>query len=132
MARAVSTFLMFEGVAEEAMNFYVSLFSDAEVIRIERYGAGERGRENSVKKADFRLGKQNFTCSDSAVQHAFSFTPSMSIFVDCENEAELDTLYQHLSTDGEVLMPLGKYWFSTKFGWVNDHFGVSWQLNLDQ
>jgi predicted 3-demethylubiquinone-9 3-methyltransferase (glyoxalase superfamily) len=130
MARAVSTFLMFEGVAEEAMNFYVSLFSDAEVKRIERYGPGEQGREGSVKKADFRLGKQHLICSDSSVQHAFSFTPSMSIFVDCENEAELDTVYQRLSTDGEVLMPLDKYWFSAKFGWVNDRFGVSWQLNL--
>jgi predicted 3-demethylubiquinone-9 3-methyltransferase (glyoxalase superfamily) len=130
MARAVSTFLMFEGVAEEAMNFYVSLFSDAEVKRIERYGPGEQGREGSVKKADFRLGKQHLICSDSSVQHAFSFTPSMSIFVDCENEAELDTVYQRLSTDGEVLMPLDKYWFSAKFGWVNDRFGVPWQLNL--
>jgi predicted 3-demethylubiquinone-9 3-methyltransferase (glyoxalase superfamily) len=130
MARAVSTFLMFDGVAEEAMNFYVSLFSDAEVTRIERYGPGEQGRKGSVRRADFRLGKQNFICIDSPVKHAFSFTPSISVFVDCESEAELDTVYERLSADGAVLMPLGNYGFSAKFGWVNDRFGVSWQLNL--
>jgi len=64
------------------------------------------------------------------VKHAFTFTPSMSIFVDCENEAELHEAFKQLSEGGKVLMPLDSYGFSSKFWWVSDRFGVSWQLNL--
>ena len=67
---------------------------------------------------------------DSPVKHDFTFTPSMSIFVDCEDEGELIKAFNQLSSEGEVLMPLDNYGFSTKFGLVNDRFGVSWQLNL--
>ena len=130
MARAVATFLMFDGVAEEAMNFYVSLFKGSAITRIERYGRGEQGAEGSVKRADISLGGHNLICFDSPVKHNFTFTPAISIFVDCENEAELDEAFNQLSAGGEVLMPLDNYGFSTKFGWVNDRFGVSWQLNL--
>jgi predicted 3-demethylubiquinone-9 3-methyltransferase (glyoxalase superfamily) len=122
---------MFDGVAEAAMNFYVSLFKGSEVRKVERYGPGEQGKEGSIKIADFTVGGQRFRCIDSPVKHAFSFTPSMSIFVDCEDEAELDEAYKELSAGGEVLMPVGDYGFSAKFGWVNDRFGVSWQLNLE-
>jgi predicted 3-demethylubiquinone-9 3-methyltransferase (glyoxalase superfamily) len=122
---------MFDGVAEEAMNFYVSLFKGSEVSNVERYGPGEQGIGGSVKIADFILGGQHFRCIDSPIKHAFSFTPSMSIFVDCEDEAELDEAFKELSAGGEVLMPVGDYGFSAKFGWVNDRFGVSWQLNLE-
>ena len=131
MARTVTPFLMFYGVAEEAMNFYVSLFKGSEVSNVERYGPGEQGIEGSIKIADFILGGQHFRCIDSPIKHAFSFTPSMSIFVDCEDEAELDEAFKELSAGGEVLMPVGDYGFSAKFGWVNDRFGVSWQLNLE-
>ena len=130
MARAIATFLMFEGVAEEAMNFYVSLFKGSEIRRIERYGPGEHGTEGSVKKADFTLGGHQLSCIDSSVKHGFTFTPSISIFVDCEDETELDRAFNQLSAGGAILMPLGNYGFSTKFAWVNDRFGVSWQLNL--
>jgi predicted 3-demethylubiquinone-9 3-methyltransferase (glyoxalase superfamily) len=64
------------------------------------------------------------------VKHQFSFTPSFSIFVTCDTEEELDNLYEKLLIDGQALMPLGDYGFSKKFGWLNDRFGVSWQLNL--
>jgi len=64
------------------------------------------------------------------VKHAFTFTPSISIFVDCEDEAERGKAFRQLSEGGEVLMPLDNYGFSTKLGWVNDRFKVSWQLNL--
>lgn len=130
MARAIATFLMFEGKAEEAMRFYVSLFKGSEVRKIERYGAGEPGPEGSVKKADFTLAGHAMSCIDSPAKHAFTFTPSISLFVDCEDEAELDRAFQQLSEGGGVLMPLGNYGFSKKFAWVNDRFGVSWQLNL--
>ena len=131
MARTVTPFLMFYGVAEEAMIFYVSLFKGSEVSNVERYGPGEQGIEGSIKIADFILAGQRFRCIDSPIKHAFSFTPSMSIFVDCEDEAELDEAFKELSAAGEVLMPAGDYGFSAKFGWVNDRFGVSWQLNLE-
>jgi predicted 3-demethylubiquinone-9 3-methyltransferase (glyoxalase superfamily) len=130
MARRITTFLMFAGVAEEAMNFYVSLFGDSEIQRVERYGPGEQGAEGTVKQAAFTLAGRDFMCIDSPVKHAFTFTPSMSLFVDCESEAELEAAFGRLSTGGGVLMPLGDYGFSTRFGWVNDRFGVSWQLNL--
>jgi predicted 3-demethylubiquinone-9 3-methyltransferase (glyoxalase superfamily) len=130
MARAVSTFLMFEGVAEQAMNLYVSLFKDSTVTRIERFGPGEQGAEGTVKQAAFTLCGHNLICFDSFVKHGFTFTPSISLFVDCESEAELDAAFKELSADGQVLMPLDNYGFSTKFGWVNDRFGVSWQLNF--
>jgi predicted 3-demethylubiquinone-9 3-methyltransferase (glyoxalase superfamily) len=131
MARTVATLLMFDGVAEEAMSFYVSLFRGSEITRIERHGPGEQGAEGSVTRANFTLGGQDLICFDSPVKHDFTFTPSISIFVDREDEAELDEAFTQLSADGEVLMPLGNYGFSAKFGWVNDRFGVSWQLNLD-
>jgi predicted 3-demethylubiquinone-9 3-methyltransferase (glyoxalase superfamily) len=130
MARKVTTHLMFEGVAEEAMNFYVSLFRGSEILQMERYGPGEQGAEGSVKIATFTLGGQEFICIDSPIKHDFTFTPSMSLFVNCESEAELEELFRRLSAGGVVLMPLDNYGFSTKIGWVKDRFGPSWQLNL--
>lgn len=131
MPHTVATFLMFEeGVAEEAMIFYVSLFAGSKVERIERWGPGEQGTEGSLKRALFTVGGHNLVCFDSPVKHAFTFTPSISIAVDCEDEAELEEAFAQLSAGGEVLMPLDDYGFSARFGWVNDRFGVSWQLNL--
>jgi predicted 3-demethylubiquinone-9 3-methyltransferase (glyoxalase superfamily) len=130
MARKITTHLMFEGVAEEAMNFYVSLFPGSEVVQVERYGPGEHGAEGTVKIATFTLAGQEFHCIDSPVKHGFTFTPSISLFVDCESEAELDEVFSKLSAGGQVLMPLDNYGFSTRFGWVKDRFGPSWQLNL--
>ena len=130
MARSVTPFLMFEGTAEEAMRFYVTLFQDSEVKHMERYGSGERGKEGSVKRADFTIAGQDVICIDSPVQHAFTFTPAVSLFVECESEGELDAAFAQLSAGGAILMSPGNYGFSTKFAWVNDRFGVSWQINL--
>ncbi len=130
MSQKITTFLMFEGVAEEAMSCYVSLFDDAEVLAITRYGPDEAGAEGSVMHATFRLADQEYMAIDSSVQHAFTFTPSMSLYVQCETEAEIERLFAALSEKGETLMPLDSYGFSTRFGWVSDRFGVSWQLNL--
>jgi predicted 3-demethylubiquinone-9 3-methyltransferase (glyoxalase superfamily) len=130
MARAVATLLMFEGSAEEAMTFYVGLFRNAAIGHVERYGPGEPGPEGTIKKADFTIAGHALSCIDSPIKHAFTFTPSVSLFVDCEDEAELDAAFARLAEGGRVLMPLGSYGFSTKFAWVADRFGVSWQLNL--
>ena len=130
MARTVATHLMFEGVAEEAMNFYASLFGGSEIKEVERYGNDEQGAEGSVKRATFTLCGREFICIDSPIKHNFTFTPSISLFVDCESEAEIEETFSRLSSGGQVLMPLDNYGFSTKFGWVKDRFGPSWQLNL--
>jgi predicted 3-demethylubiquinone-9 3-methyltransferase (glyoxalase superfamily) len=128
--KKITTFLMFEGNAEEAMTFYLSLFDDAEIISIMRYGADGPGEDGSVQQATFSLAGERFMCIDSPVKHEFTFTPSISLFVQCESEEELGRLYAALGENGTELMPPGNYGFSTKFGWVSDRFGVSWQLNL--
>jgi len=130
VAHSIVPFLMFEGSAEAAMNFYVGLFHNSAVTRIERYGPGGPGAEGSVMRADFVLAGQPLMCIDSPVKHGFTFTPSMSLFVECESETELDVAFEQLSAGGGVLMPPGGYGFSTRFAWINDRFGVSWQLNL--
>jgi predicted 3-demethylubiquinone-9 3-methyltransferase (glyoxalase superfamily) len=130
MAAKVTTFLMFEGKAEAAMTFYVSLFDDGAVTRLERFGPEGPGAEGSILQGAFTLGGREFRCFDSPVPHGFTFTPSMSLFVDCTDETQLERLYAALSEGGQVLMELGDYGFSRRFGWVNDRFGVSWQINL--
>lgn len=64
------------------------------------------------------------------VKHAFGFTPSSSLFVECESEEELDRVYSAFADGGAPLMPPSSYGFSRRFAWVNDRFGVSWQLNV--
>ncbi|MGG1397509.1 VOC family protein [Bacillus salipaludis] len=127
----VTPFLMFqEGNAEEAMNFYTTIIEDSQIVSIVRYGANEAGPEGTVMQATFSLKGQEIMCIDSYVKHQFSFTPSFSLFITCNTEEELVNLYEKLGEGGQTLMPLNDYGFSKKFGWVNDRFGVSWQLNL--
>lgn len=129
----ITTFLMFTGQtgqAEAAMNFYISLFEDSKILTIQRYGPEGPGAEGTVMHARFTLNGQEFMCIDSNAPHEFTFTPSISLFITCDTEAELDGLYGRLSDGGGVLMPLSNYGFSKKFGWVSDRYGVSWQLNL--
>jgi predicted 3-demethylubiquinone-9 3-methyltransferase (glyoxalase superfamily) len=130
MKTTVTTFLMFDGQAEEAMNLYVSLFPDSKVVEISRYGAAGPGEEGSVAKAVFEIAGKRIICIDSPTKHPFSFTPSISLFVDCISESQIVELHQALSEDGFELMPLGDYGFSKQFAWVQDRFGVSWQINL--
>jgi len=131
MMRKVIPFLMFQdGKAEEAMNYYTSVVADSKITNIIRYGANESGDEGTVMQATFSLKGQEFMCIDSNIKHEFSFTPSFSIYITCDTEVELDELYQRLLDGGQALMPLDDYGFSKKFGWINDRFGVSWQLNL--
>ena len=126
----ITPFLMFSGQAEEAMTFYVSLFDDSEVLAIRRYGANEAGAEGSVMHATFSLGGHQFACIDSYVQHAFTFTPAISLSVACQSEAEIDRLFALLSESGQVFMPLDSYPFSEKFAWIADRPGdilLTWQ-----
>jgi predicted 3-demethylubiquinone-9 3-methyltransferase (glyoxalase superfamily) len=116
------------GRAEEAMNLYVSVFEDSRVLDIERFGAEED--ESGVKRARFVLAGREYIAMDSGMEHAFTFTPAISLFVDCESEQQLNAAFAELSDGGSILMPLQAYPFSARFGWLQDRFGVSWQLNL--
>jgi predicted 3-demethylubiquinone-9 3-methyltransferase (glyoxalase superfamily) len=128
----IKTFLMFDGKAEEAINYYLSVFDQAEILSIHRYGANEAGAKGTVSHATFSLSGQVFMCMDSNVKHDFTFTPSISLYVACATEEEINRLFEKLSQDGNVFMPLTTYPFSEKFGWVADKYGVSWQLNLER
>lgn len=126
----ITPFLMFEGRAEEAMNDYISIFERSEILAIQRYGPNEAGPEGSVMHATFSLNGQTFMAIDSFVKHGFTFTPALSFWVTCETEEEIDRVFAQLAEGGAVLMPLGAYPFSPRFGWVADKFGVTWQLTL--
>ena len=129
----IKPFLMFQrGIAEEAMNYYTSLIEDSEIKNITRYGAEGPGEEGTVIQAVFSLKGQEFMCIDSHVDHDFTFTPSFSIYLTCDTEEEIDSLYNKMIKNGKVLMPINNYGFSKKFGWLVDQFGVSWQLNLPE
>ena len=121
---------MFEGNAEAAMQLYTSVFPGSQITELEHYGANEQGAEGTVKNARMTICGHQLRFFDSPVHHGFTFTPSISLFIECETADELDRTFATLSEGGEVMMPLNDYGFSTRFGWCADRFGVSWQLNL--
>ncbi|HOZ03796.1 MAG TPA: VOC family protein [Arenimonas sp.] len=124
-------FLMFQdGNAQSALDLYFSAFPDSRMVQVERYAQGGSGAEGTIKVATFTLCGREFMCSDSPVKHVFSFTPASSTFVEFDSITELERVFSLLSDGGAVLMPLGNYGFSRMFAWINDRFGVSWQLNL--
>lgn len=127
---ALTTFLMFTGQAEEAIRFYVATFPDAEILHLDRFGPEDPGREGAVKGASFRIADQTIRCIDSPDVHAFGFTPSVSFFFDCPDEASLNALFDRLSDQGSVFMPPGRYPFARRYAWLSDRFGVSWQLSV--
>jgi predicted 3-demethylubiquinone-9 3-methyltransferase (glyoxalase superfamily) len=128
----IATSLMFVGdhygKAEEAMELYVALFDDARVLAVERYGPGEA--ESGIRQARFLLAGREYRVMDSGHGHQFTFTPAISLFVDFGEEARLNAVFAGLSEGGAILMPLQAYDFSARFAWVQDRFGVTWQLNL--
>jgi predicted 3-demethylubiquinone-9 3-methyltransferase (glyoxalase superfamily) len=127
----ITTLLMFAGQAEEAITFYTSLFDDSEVEMMERYGPQyPQGPEGQVVHARFRLKGTPVMAMDSAVEQPFTFTPATSFFVTCASEEEVDRLYGALSEGGSVMMALDRYPFAAKYAWVQDRFGVSWQLTF--
>ena len=130
MSIDVKPFLMFQGRAEEAIRFYVETLPDTELIQLDRYGPDGSGAEGTVSMAVVRIGGLTLMANDSPPIHDFSFTPSLSLFVTCRSEDELERLACALSQGGSFLMPPDTYGFSQRFAWVSDRFGVSWQLNL--
>ncbi|MBB6176764.1 MULTISPECIES: VOC family protein [Anoxybacillus] len=123
MDQKIVTCLMFSGQAEEAIRFYTSVFSPAEIEQIVP-------QENGIMfHATFRLKGQRLMAIDNHIDH-HEFTPAMSLCVTCDTEEEIDRVFERLSQSGKVLVPLGSYPFSKKFAWVEDQYGVSWQLSL--
>ena len=131
MSQKVRPFLLFSGQAEEAMNYYVSLLPAAQILAVTRYGKDEPGAQGSIKNALVCIGGHTLLCTDSIVQHNFTFTSALSLQVRCDSQEEIRRLATALSEGGSVFMPLGDYGFSQQFAWVSDCFGVSWQLNLE-
>lgn len=130
-ATTVATHLMFqEGAAEHALALYASVFPGFRVTRVERCGPGEEAPEGVFKLAHVDFCGQSLMVCDSPIGHPFGFTPSMSLLVEFATAGELDAAFATLAGGGEVLMPVDDYGFSRRFGWCNDRFGVSWQLNL--
>ena len=107
------------GRAEEAMNFYTSVFKSPPPNVLMRYGAGEKpDAEGTVKFATFTLGGQSFTAMDSAHPHGFAFNEAISIVVPCDSQEEIDYYWSKLSADPNA----------GQCGWQKDRFGVSWQI----
>jgi predicted 3-demethylubiquinone-9 3-methyltransferase (glyoxalase superfamily) len=112
----ITPFLWFDGKAEEAMNFYVSIFKNSKVGKVRRYGEGGPAPKGAVMSASFELEGVQFHAFNGGP--AFTFTPAISLFVDCQTQAEVDELWEKLSAGGE----------KSRCGWLKDKFGLSWQI----
>ena len=112
----ITPFLWFDGNAEEAMNFYTSIFKDAKISNVVRYGKGGPAPEGTVLTASFELFGQNFVALNGGPQ--FKFTEAVSFVVNCESQAEVDYYWEALSEGGE----------ESRCGWLKDRFGLSWQV----
>ncbi len=123
----IKTHLWFDTQAKEASEFYTSLFPESSIENVNTITGTPSGDCDIVS---FTLAGQPFMAI-SAGPH-FKFNPSISISVQCEKEDEIDKLHQALTEGGMELMPLDKYEFSKKFAWVQDKYGLSWQLNLPE
>ena len=112
----ITPFLWFDGNAEEAMNFYTSIFKNSKIGRIRRYGDAGPGPKGSVMTATFQIEGQEFMALNGGPH--YQFTPAISFFVNCETQAEVDELWEKLSAGGE----------ESQCGWLKDRYGLSWQI----
>ena len=112
----ITPFLWFDGKAEEAMNFYVSIFKNSKVMSVTRYGDAGPGPKGTVMSATFQLEGQDFFALNGGPQ--FTFTPAISLFVNCETQQEVDELWEKLSAGGR----------KDRCGWLQDKYGLSWQI----
>ena len=109
-------YLFFDGKAEEAANFYVSVFKNSKVVQLTRYGDAGPGPKGTVMSAIFQLEGQRFYALNGGPQ--FKFSPAISLFVDCETQQEVDELWEKLSAGGKT----------NRCGWLDDKFGLTWQI----
>lgn len=124
-------FLMFQHAkGKDALDFYVATVPGSRIVSMELFDDAGPGPAGTIKRGVVEIAGQQVMVHDSFITHGFDFTPSWSFFLSCDDEAEADRLFATLSEGGAVLMPLGDYGWSRKFGWVADRFGVSWQIEL--
>ncbi len=114
--KEISPFLWFDDNAEEAMNFYTSIFPDSTVLDVTRYGEAGPGTPGTVMSGTFRLRGQEFMALNGGPE--FTFTEAISFFVGCETQDEVDELWEELSEGGE----------EQQCGWIKDRYGLSWQI----
>ncbi len=112
----ITPFLWFDGNAEEAMNFYVSIFKNSKIVSVRRYGDAGPGPKRTVMTGTFQLDGQEFYALNGGP--VYKFSPAISFFVDCKSQEEVDTLYDKLSAGGE----------KEPCGWLRDKYGISWQI----
>ena len=112
----ITPFLWFDGKAEEAMNFYTSIFKNSKTGSLTRYGEAGPGPKGAVMSATFQLDGQEFMALNGGLQ--FAFSPAISFFVACETQQEIDELWEKLSEGGE----------KQRCGWLKDKYGLSWQI----
>ena len=112
----ITPFLWFDGKAEEAAKFYVSVFRNSKLVKLTRNGEAGPGQKGSVMSAIFRIEGQEFYALNGGPM--FSFSPAISFFVDCETQKEVDRLWEKLSAGGK----------KNRCGWLDDRFGVTWQI----
>ena len=112
----ITPFLWFDTNAEEAVNFYTSIFKDSKIVNINRYGEAGPGQVGTAMTATFTLQGQEFMALNGGPH--FKFTEAISFFVNCETQEEVDELWEKLSEGGE----------ESQCGWLKDKFGVSWQI----
>ena len=115
-AHKISPFLWFESKAEEAANFYVSIFKNSRINGVSRYGDEGLGEAGSVMVVKFQLEGQEFLALNGGP--TFKITPAISFVVDCETQQEVDEFWEKLSAGGEA----------SQCGWLTDKFGLSWQI----
>ncbi len=125
--------LWFDSHADEAMTRLTSTFRNSKITTISRYpdmpfDIPMQNMAGKVLTGIFELDGYQLMCLDGGPQ--FKFNPSVSLFVNCQTESEIDTIWATLSDGGEILMPFQQYPFSDKFGWLMDKYGLSWQVNL--
>lgn len=123
----ITPYLWFNDQLEKAIHFYISIFDNSRLIQLNKYESADPANP-SIVEASFQLEGQTFYGLNGGPM--FSFTPAISFFVSCRNEQEVTDLWDKLSVQGTVLMELGTYPFSEKYGWLNDQFGVSWQIGV--
>ena len=120
-------FITLEGQAQLALDLYAEVFPDFALHALTHHAAPH---DDLIMTAMFEVKGQAMMISDSFISHQWSITPGISFFIDLEGEAELNRLAAALAEGGLVHMPAGDYGFSTLFAWVQDRFGVNWQLNV--
>lgn len=124
--KSATPFLMFQGQANEAIEQYKKWFPDLEVVSL-----AYMDNSQQVAMAVLHLKGLKLLVNDSVIQHEFTFTPSTSVFIECDSEEEINRFVAQMLEGGQALMPLNHYGFSKQFAWIQDRFGMSWQLSYD-